>query len=101
MPRPALVSTITSWPPAVSSATDAGVRPTRYSWTLISLGTPTRISSAPAFDQKRAAYSGLDELCRRCERFGPVLIRAPPCHIVRFRQGERKGTSDVSSDPDR
>ena len=47
MPTPALVSTTTSWPAAVSSATEAGVRPTRYSWTLISLGTPTRIFRAP------------------------------------------------------
>src|SRR5579875_3591247 len=45
MPDPALVSTITSWPAATSSATDGGVSPTRYSWFLISLGTPTRIIS--------------------------------------------------------
>src|SRR5690348_10367959 len=45
MPMPALVSTSTSWPAWTSSATEAGVRPTRYSWFLISLGTPTRMAS--------------------------------------------------------
>src|SRR5579884_1470101 len=49
MPFPAVVSMNSSWPWATSSATDAGVRPTRYSWTLISFGTPMRIYSfAPA-----------------------------------------------------
>ena len=32
--------TITWWPCAHSSRTPAGVRPMRYSWFLISLGTP-------------------------------------------------------------
>jgi hypothetical protein len=39
--------TITSWPAATSSDTEDGVRPTRYSWFLISFGTPTRIFQAP------------------------------------------------------
>src|SRR5262245_30884609 len=36
-------STSTSCPWATASRTEAGVMPTRYSWTLISLGTPMRI----------------------------------------------------------
>src|SRR3546814_8117793 len=43
MPRPALVSTTTSCPAAVNSATEAGVNPTLNSLFLISFGTPTRI----------------------------------------------------------
>src|SRR5580693_6525032 len=43
MPSPAFVCTNTSCPRAVSSRTALGVMPTRYSWFLISLGTPTRI----------------------------------------------------------
>src|SRR3954471_1719460 len=49
MPLPAWASMKSSCPCETSSATDAGVRPTRYSWTLISFGTPIRIYSlAPA-----------------------------------------------------
>src|SRR5262249_19025140 len=40
-PPPALVSTITSWPFAVSSRTVDGTRPPRHLLSLISLGTPT------------------------------------------------------------
>ena len=36
--------TSTSWPWCTSSSTDDGMRPTRYSWFLISLGTPIRMS---------------------------------------------------------
>ena len=43
MPLPAPVSMSTSWPAATSSRTPAGTSPTRYSWTLISRGTPTRM----------------------------------------------------------
>ena len=43
MPLPAPVSTVTWCPAATYSRTAPGVSPTRYSWTLISLGTPTRI----------------------------------------------------------
>src|SRR4051794_3244045 len=47
MPPPALVSTITSWPCVTSSRTLAGTSPTRYSWVLISFGTPISIAPAP------------------------------------------------------
>src|SRR5689334_8864888 len=40
MPAPALVSTSTLWPWWISSRTEEGTRPTRYSWVLIYLGTP-------------------------------------------------------------
>src|SRR5215467_10740002 len=43
MPWPAFLSTITEWLWAVSSRTLPGVRPTRFSSTLISLGTPIRM----------------------------------------------------------
>src|SRR5437868_2576608 len=39
-PAPASVSTRTLWPASVSARTPAGVRPTRYSLSLISLGRP-------------------------------------------------------------
>src|SRR5260221_5223805 len=41
MPAPAPLSTRTLWPCAISSRAEPGIRPTRYSWVLISLGTPT------------------------------------------------------------
>src|SRR6185503_4253785 len=40
MPAPAPFSKITSWRWETSSRTDVGVSPTRYSWVLISFGTP-------------------------------------------------------------
>src|SRR5579863_4882076 len=40
MPAAALCSTVTLWPCNTSSRAPAGVRPTRYSCVLISLGTP-------------------------------------------------------------
>src|SRR5262245_64300133 len=40
MPSPAPRSTVTRWPCATSSRALVGVNPTRYSWTLISFGTP-------------------------------------------------------------
>src|ERR1700740_181055 len=40
MPLPAPVSTLTLCPCPMISRTDDGVRPTRYSWFLISFGTP-------------------------------------------------------------
>src|SRR5688572_9917140 len=39
--------TITWWPCATSSRAPAGVRPMRYSWFLISLGTPMSIFRPP------------------------------------------------------
>src|SRR5690242_13921726 len=46
-PTPALFSTYTSWPWAVSSWTPIGVMATRYSWFLTSLGTPTFTGHTP------------------------------------------------------
>src|SRR5260221_7529921 len=43
MPCPASCSTATLCPRVTSSCTDAGVSPTRFSNTLISFGTPTRM----------------------------------------------------------
>src|SRR5271166_6674289 len=40
MPLPAPVSTSTWWPARTNSRTPAGTNPTRYSWILISFGTP-------------------------------------------------------------
>src|SRR5690606_18243597 len=40
-PSPAPRCTSTWWPRADSSRVPAGVRPTRYSWFLVSVGTPT------------------------------------------------------------
>src|ERR1700733_515726 len=45
MPAPAPVSTITRWPRTPSSRAEPGIIPTRYSWVLISLGTPTSTGS--------------------------------------------------------
>src|SRR5271165_412561 len=45
MPAPACVSTITRWPCATSSRAEPGISPTRYSWVLISFGTPTSTGS--------------------------------------------------------
>ena len=46
MPSPAPRSTMTSWPCRTTSFTLSGVRPTRYSWFLISLGTPMSMEAA-------------------------------------------------------
>src|SRR5215475_3490662 len=46
-PSPALFSTRTWWPLRVSSRTVEGTRPTRYSLSLISFGTPTSIFAIP------------------------------------------------------
>src|SRR5262249_5706841 len=46
-PSPALFSTRTRWPLRVSSRTVEGTRPTRYSLSLISFGTPTSIFAIP------------------------------------------------------
>src|SRR5271154_623850 len=45
MPAPASASTITLWPCAISSRAEPGISPTRYSWVLISFGTPTSTAS--------------------------------------------------------
>src|SRR3954462_5534338 len=88
MPRPALVSTITSWPAPGSSATDPGVRPTRYSWTLISFGTPTRMSDSSSVPRKWRPYSGAIQLCRRCPRLrqrgrrGPSRMNSPAAPLI-------------------
>src|SRR5690606_16496762 len=47
IPSPALLWTSTSWPCLTASRTLAGAMPTRYSWFLISLGTPMSISRNP------------------------------------------------------
>src|SRR5580765_4603098 len=46
MPSPAFVSRKTSCPARTNSAALSGVRPTRYSWTLISFGEPTRMGNS-------------------------------------------------------
>jgi hypothetical protein len=46
-PAPALVSTITRCPASVKARTPAGVNPTRYSLSFISLGSPMITVSAP------------------------------------------------------
>src|SRR5690606_27577561 len=51
---PAPVSTRTWWPWETYSRTEAGVRPTRYSWFFISLGHPTRmVNSSRTFGHLR------------------------------------------------
>src|SRR5690606_19494271 len=47
MPCPAPVSMRTSCPLATYSRTEAGLSPTRYSWSLISFGHPTRMTPSP------------------------------------------------------
>src|SRR5215470_2440597 len=49
MPAPAMLCTTTWWPWRISSRTLAGTSPTRYSWVLISLGTPMRMAYPPRF----------------------------------------------------
>src|SRR5438132_11623882 len=46
-PSPALCSTSTRWLASVNARTPAGVRPTRYSLSLISFGSPMITVSAP------------------------------------------------------
>src|SRR5665647_2815630 len=60
MAAPAPVCTNTEWPCEVSSRTLAGVRPTRYSWFLISLGSPTRMLFSRRFVmEERSVSQGL------------------------------------------
>src|SRR5688572_12192558 len=60
MPAPALVSTTTLCPAATYSRTAPGVRPTRYSCVLISLGTPIFMATSAVW---HASFS------RREQRF--------------------------------
>src|SRR5438132_13077284 len=46
-PSPAFFSTSTRWPASVNARTPAGVRPTRYSLSLISFGSPMIKVSLP------------------------------------------------------
>src|SRR6267154_1209810 len=57
-PSPALFSTRTWWPFRVSSRTVEGTRPTRYSLSLISFGTPTSIFAIPDVTYRAAPKIG-------------------------------------------
>src|SRR5262249_8433522 len=57
-PSPALFSTRTWWPLRVSSRTVEGTRPTRYSLSLISFGTPTSIFAIPNVTYRAAPETG-------------------------------------------
>src|SRR5438477_12415651 len=71
MPEPAPLSTSTRWRCATISRTLAGVSPTRYSWSLISFGTPISIANAPAV-ARCAAFSHADHAV-----VGAVAIERP------------------------
>ena len=58
MAAPALFCTRTLCPRNVSSRTLAGVRPTRYSWFLISFGTPIFMVNPSLDDEKRRCRHG-------------------------------------------
>src|SRR5436305_4245128 len=69
MPRPAAApaSTITSWPCARYSRTEAGVAPTRYSSSLISFGTPMRMEASSVANVLRGVAG-----CRGVHKEGPA-----------------------------
>ena len=95
MPLPALVSTITSWPAAINSATDAGRQADSI---FVNLDL---LRDADAHDLLRICrngrvYNGQAGLCRRCERFGPVLSPAPPRQA--YRAQRRKWGVSVLTD---
>src|SRR5690606_4308830 len=69
MAAPAWLCTSTRWPRWISSATEAGVRPTRFSWGLISLGTPISIGSL--LDDPNAT----EQVDRHREEDGGILVR--------------------------
>src|SRR5919204_4161685 len=60
-PSPAPLWTTASWPASASSRTPAGVRATRYSSALISVGTPTLIA-APSSSHELASPQRQPEL---------------------------------------
>src|SRR5208283_1323080 len=68
-PSPAPFSIRTAWPCCTSSATEDGVSPTRYSLSLISLGTPIRIAARLNPLRLYRNYTG------RGSRKGPGLPR--------------------------
>src|SRR5215211_300382 len=78
-PSPAPACTTTSWPCSTSSRTPDGVSATRYSSVLISVGTPTFISSSRrGVDQLTPAEGEpeVDAIARRVERPAGQLLHA-------------------------
>src|SRR5690606_1699615 len=78
MALPAWLCTSTLWPRRVSSATASGVRPTRLSCGLISLGTPISISASP---------EAVEQVERQREDNGGILVhgdRAQRLHVAQL-----------------
>src|ERR1700719_28906 len=69
MPAPAPRSTRTLCPAATYSRTAEGVSPTRYSCTLISLGTPTRIESSACASIYQRSHVGFRQKPRWFDSF--------------------------------
>src|SRR3954447_4337216 len=100
MPPPALVSTITSWPCVTSSRTLAGTSPTRYSWVLISFGTPISIAPAPRPNTGNYPSLGLPPKDSRRQRAGASLLgdtgagRGKPVAVDDLLEGVGAGCRD-------
>src|SRR4051812_41701290 len=74
-------------PRAVSSRTDSGVRPTRYSWDLTSFGTPTRITRLLQVKSARETGQAFGCRCRYQYRFGHFqseIVRPHAEHDVQY-----------------
>ena len=72
---------------ATSSRTLAGIRPTRYSWVLISLGTPISIDLAS------------DWYFLRCQRNGPPERRRGAGYYGRIKGARQKSQRRPGDDP--
>src|SRR5512137_2031005 len=104
MPMPASVCSSTLCPCATTSRTDEGVSPTRYSWTLISFGTPTSIffSLFLALHTKRSGIvRGFQRHRRRVPVAGEVDLPAAGVEpllrqrrVARIDDAQRNRTAD-------
>src|SRR5579864_4746974 len=77
MPAPAPDSIKTWCPAVVSSRTPAGTRPTRYSWTLISFGTPIRMATPAVSSSGNASLGGPERtLLVNCPHTAPSVAES-------------------------
>src|SRR5204863_1140027 len=94
--------TSTWWPLTTSSRAPAGVRPMRYSWFLISFGTPISMVPSRASDSSRCARSRASRplypaaLGRRLDRSPERLD--DPVDVRRLHDQRRRHREGVAGD---
>src|SRR3569623_1732559 len=106
-PMPAPAWTSTSWPCATYSRADDGVRPTRYSSGMISLGTPTRMADL-RFEDSMAGHlpEGASKFLLFSARLARIVARSCAlwpqndescCGARHYRQKAARATAEGGS----